>query len=310
MEENSIHIPVMPGEVLEGLRIRPEGIYADLTAGKGGGHTLKISEKLTTGTVIALDRDPEAAESLKRKTLGDAKVKVFNEDFANLAGFWKTEGLPAADGILIDLGLSSHQLADPNRGFSFQSEGALNMKYRPTESGPSAADIVNGWTEQELIDLFFRFGEKHARRIARRITAERLQPIETTGRLAKLVTAAAPGRGRIHPATKVFLALRAAVNRELEAIRSVIPAAIEILRPGGRLAVITYQSEEDRIVKDVFRRAAKGCECGMRADECRCSNPPAVRLVNKKVITPTPEEIGENVRARSAKLRILEALER
>jgi 16S rRNA (cytosine1402-N4)-methyltransferase len=309
VEGDSIHIPVLPGEVLEALRIHPDGVYADLTAGKGGGHLTSIIGKLTTGTAIAFDRDPEAAESLRVKFAGDPRVRIINENFAGIEDLWKREGLPGADGILIDFGLSSQQLGDPERGFSFQRDGALDMRYRRTEPGPNASDIVNEWTERELVELFFKFGESNARRIARRIVGERQDaPIETTGRLAGLIGRAAPGRGRIHPATKVFLALRVTVNRELEAVESVLPAAIRILRPGGTLAVITYHSLEDRIAKEHFRRAARGCKCGLAADECVCSNPPAIKLINKKVIVPGSEETERNPRARSARMRVIEAL--
>jgi 16S rRNA (cytosine1402-N4)-methyltransferase len=183
------------------------------------------------------------------------------------------------------------------------------MKYGPDEPGPTAADIVNTAPEEELRDLFFRYGERHARRIARKIVERRaVSPIETTGQLGELMAKAAPHKPGRHPGTLVFLALRAAVNQEIEAIQSAVPAALGLLRSGGRLVVITYQSEEDRVVKDLLRRAARGCACSLPADECVCNNPPDARLVNKKVITPSPEEILENARARSAKMRVAEKI--
>ncbi len=309
MEEQGIHIPVLLKESLEALRIRADGTYADCTAGKGGGHTLKIEEHLTTGLMIALDRDPEAAESLKKLTADRPKIRVFNENFANIGDLWKREDLPPADGVLMDLGLSSHQLAKPEKGFSFQSDGPLVMKYDPREPGPDASEIVNTWTEEELRTLFYKFDEKFGKRIARRIVERRKSsPIETTAALSKIVASAVPARTRLNPGTLVFLALRSTVNKENEAISAAIADSIKLLRSGGRLAIITYQSTEDRLVKWMFRKAARGCTCELPVDECQCSGKPEVTIITKKPVAPMQEEIDMNPRARSAKLRVIEKL--
>ncbi len=309
VEDKQEHIPVFPAETMEALRVRPDGIYADLTAGKGGGHTFKILEQLTTGKVVAVDRDPVAVESLRRLAGEDGRIRIVNDNFANIAAIWIRERMPPADGILIDLGFSSQQIADPEKGLSFQVDGPLCMKYDPNEAGPTAAEIVNGAPEEYLRDLFFRFGERHARRIARRIVEERAKnPIETTGRLAGLISKIVPSKPGKNPSTHVFLALRSEVNREIEAIEAAVPAALGLLKPGGRLVVITYQSEEDRTVKELFRRAEKGCRCALPADECLCSYPPTAKRVNRKVIKPSEQEININIRSRSAKMRVVEAL--
>jgi len=309
VEEKSEHIPVMLRESLEALQIRPEGIYADLTAGERGGHTTKILEQLTTGTIVSFDRDPIAAEKLGRLIGNDSRVRIINENFSTIAEVWEREGLSPADGILIDLGFSSHQIGAADRGFSFQKDGPLTMKYNPSEPGPTAAEYVNGASEEELRNLFFKFGERHGRRIARRIVERReAEPIETTRQLSDIVAKAAPSKPGRNPATLVFLALRSAVNREIEAIEEAVTASLGLLRKGGRLVVITYQSEEDRTVKELLRRASKGCRCELPPDECSCSNPPAARLVTRKVIMPSLEEVESNARSRSAKMRVAEAI--
>lgn len=305
-EEKVQHIPVLLEETIEALKIRGDGVYADLTLG-GGEHFSKIKERITTGLLIGVDRDPASIAAVGRRYEGDDRVRLFNENFSRIAEIWKREELPPADGILMDLGFSSIQIDSGGRGFSFMHDGPLDMKYGKNEPGPNAAEYINTVSEEEMRDLFYRYGEKHARRIARKIAERRAEvPIETTGQLAELVSKAAPHKPGRHPATQVFLALRVEVNREMEAIEAGVPGAMSVLGSGGRLVVITYQSEEDRIVKDLFRRAARGCRCNLPPDECMCNNPPSARLVNKKVITPAPEEIKENARARSAKMRAVE----
>ncbi|HOO57033.1 MAG TPA: 16S rRNA (cytosine(1402)-N(4))-methyltransferase RsmH [bacterium] len=309
MEENNGHISVLLKETLEALDIRPDGVYADLTSGKGGGHSKNIVNRLEDGMLVCFDRDPEAAEALRRMFGSDSRVRVINENFVNLIDVWERESLPPADGIVIDLGISSQQLAEAERGFSFGGDGPLSMKYNPDDSGPDAADIVNDAAEDYLLEIFYRFGESKARRIVRKIAERREKKrIETTLELAGLVEEVVPRRGHAHPATRVFLALRATVNGELEAIEKGVPAAIRVLKPGGILCVISFHSTEDRLVKNILRRAARGCCCDLPPDECICDLPPEIELVNRRVITPCSEEIAVNARSRSSKLRIVKKI--
>lgn len=300
------HVPVLSVETLEALKIKPGGVYVDCTLG-GGGHSSKIYSELDGGRLIGIDRDPRALEKAKERFPEAGGFEFVKGNFRYLAQIWKEREYPAVDGFLFDLGISSMQLDDPGAGFSFRAGGPLDMRFDP-EEGETAEEIVTRWSDDELAELFRSYGERGAERIARGIVKEReRKEIGTTDRLAEVVAKAAGGRrGKIHPATKVFLALRAEVNGELEAIREGIPAAIERLKPGGRIVAITYHSGEDRIVKDIFRRAAKGCSCERAYDECECEGESRISLVNKKVIRPERKETLENKRARSAKMRVAE----
>lgn len=306
------HVPVLLQEILDRLPLDPEGYYADGTLG-GGGYTLQLMKRLTRGKVIAFDRDPGAIAHARSVLGEDPRYELVHANFDEMEEQWSRGGWPAPLGIVYDLGLSSIQLEAPDRGFSFQAKDApLDMRFDREQAGPSAADIVNESDEADLADLFFNHGERAGRRIARRIVAERArQPIETAGRLADIVASAAGhGKGRPgrHPATKVFMALRMAVNQEAESLVSSLQQALRLAAPGGRIAVVAYQSREDAIVKNLFRRAAKGCRCELPPDECLCDTPPVVKLLHKRVIVPQEMEIAENPRSRSARLRIVERI--
>jgi len=309
VSEKDRHVPVLLEEAVSALNIRPGGTYVDCTLG-GGGHSKKIAGELADGKLIAIDRDPGAIESFRREAGGAPNLVLVRANFADLAEILETAGCDGADGFIFDLGLSSIQLSDIERGFSFQADGELDMRFDPATQPESAADVVNTRSEEELAALFKQFGQKSPRGVARRIVRERgREPIRTADRLARIVASAARGRGsKRHPATKVFMALRSEVNSELESLRQALPGAIRMARPGARIAVITYHSLEDRIVKDRFRRAAKGCTCDLPPEHCFCTGEATVRIITKKPIVPSEEEIRSNARARSGKLRVAERI--
>ncbi len=309
--ESAAHVPVMPEETINGLNIKPGGVYCDCTLGAGG-HSEAILRNLAGGRLIAIDRDPRAIAIATARLAPIGGVIAVRGNFGDLAEIWRREGFPPCDGFLFDLGVSSMQLDTAGSGFSFTSDGPLDMRFDPQDGGESAADIVNYADEDDLSDLFWRFGETSARRVAAAIAeARRKQSFATTAQLAEFVSrvrgtkGVKPGR---HPATKVFLALRAAVNGEMQAVETGIPAAMDILAPGGRIVVISYHSAEDTIVKYIFKKAAKGCSCDLSPDQCQCQGAPSIILINKKVITPRREEVLSNRRARSAKIRIVERI--
>lgn len=305
--ETLAHVPVMLSECLDALRIKAGGVYCDCTLGCGG-HSDAILARLDTGTLVCLDRDPEAVRLYKERFSGAKKVVVLNRNFSEISDIWAEMSFQAPDGVLMDLGFSSAQISAADRGLSFADEASLDMRLNPEEDVPTAADLVNNLTERELSEMFFRFGERSgARRIARRIAAERRkEPIQTAKRLAEIAAAAGGRPGKTHPATRIFLALRATVNRELEALEKGLRAALNLLNPSGRAAVISYHSLEDGIVKNIFRKAQKGCRCSLPPDECRCGFDPLGRILIPGGLVPTREEIGGNPRARSARLRIFE----
>jgi 16S rRNA (cytosine1402-N4)-methyltransferase len=306
------HVPVLYHETLAGLKVRPGGQYVDGTVGAGGHAAGILAASAPDGRLIGLDRDPAAlAQARERlREFGD-RAWLAQASYVRLAELARERGLEQADGILLDLGLSSLQLADPARGFSFSSEGPLDMRYDPAGS-TTAADLVNGLAAGELAEVIARFGEESrpaSRRIAQAILAAR--PVRTTVELAEIVTGAVGrarcGRGRIHPATRTFQALRIAVNDELDQVQQALPLALDLLAPGGRLAVITFHSLEDRIVKDAFRLFARGPAYDpARPDFSREAHRPAAVLVTRKPIGPAEEEVARNPRSRSAKLRIVE----
>ena len=304
------HIPVLLAEVLEGLAIKPGGCYLDATIG-GGGHAAAILEaSAPDGQLLGLDRDPDAAaRAAKRLQAFGNRSQIVHASYVRLEEIIRNAGFPPLDGVLFDLGFSSWQVDDPARGFAFRAAGPLDMRFDPTDDIPTASDIVNRWPEAELADLIYRYGEEpRSRRIARAIIAAR--PIQSTAHLADVILAAVgrPRRARLHPATRTFQALRIAVNRELEAIEQTLPQAVKMLLPGGRLAVITFHSLEDRIVKQFFKQEARGCICPPSSPICTCGHKPTLRILTRKPMAPTSAEIITNPRSRSAKLRIAEKL--
>jgi 16S rRNA (cytosine1402-N4)-methyltransferase len=291
-----LHTPVLLAEVIEWLRIRPEGTYLDATLGTGG-HAVEIARRLTTGRLIGLDRDPEAMaiarERLSELEPRERRVTLVQADFSRIGEVAAEQNLPPLDGVVADLGVSSLELDTPERGFSFRFAGPLNMRMSP-DAALTAEEIVNHWPEQELADLLYRKAEEHdSRRIARAIV--RARPIRDTQHLATVVAGARKARGRqkLHPATKTFLALRIAVNREEEELEQFLSRTPATLSPGARWIVISYHSLEDRLVKRNFQHLARQG---------------SFRVLTRKVIQPGEEEIQSNPRARSAKMRVAEKL--
>jgi 16S rRNA (cytosine1402-N4)-methyltransferase len=305
-----IHVPVLVAEVIAGLQARPGGYFVDCTVGSGG-HAASILEKIfPSGRLVGIDADPEAirVSQTRLSDYGEA-VTLVNDNFVNLEAICKEYHFHPVDGILFDLGVSSLQLDTAERGFSFQFDGPLDMRFDPRQE-LSASDIVNSFSEQDLAKLIEKYGEeRHSRRIARHIVENR--PIATTTQLARLieqVLSTSARRSKIHPATKTFMALRIAVNSELQNLELALKQTINLLRPGGRLAVISYHSLEDRIVKQFMRYAASRCLCPPGTIVCRCGHVPTLKLISRKVIKPTSLEIESNPRSRSAKLRLAERL--
>src|SRR5438309_2913393 len=312
MEEG--HQPVLAEEVLTVLAPASGSLQIDATVG-GGGHTERILEATNPdGRLLGLDADGAAIARVARRLdrFGD-RVALRQANFRDLETVAPEAGFPAVDGLLFDLGLSSFQLADAERGFSFRTEGRLDMRFDPSRGVP-AAELLATLDTAELTALFRRYGEEpFAPRIARAIVAARgVAPIETADQLAALIERVAPapprGRRRVHPATRVFQALRIAVNAELEALEAGLAAAVYLLRPGGRLVVLSYHSLEDRIVKRFFQAERRGCTCAPEAPICICGRKPRLRLVTPKGIVPSSAEIAVNPRARSARLRAAERL--
>jgi 16S rRNA (cytosine1402-N4)-methyltransferase len=287
------HTPVLAEEAVHWLRVKPEGTYLDATVGLGG-HALEIVRRLTTGRLIGLDRDEQSLEMARQRLREhEERVTLVHADFSKVGELARDLRWPPLDGVLADLGVSSLQLDAGERGFSFRQAGPLDMRM-DRESGITAADLVNQLGESELADLLYRFGEEHdSRRIARAIV--RARPIRDTGHLATIVAGARASRGRqkLHPATKTFLALRIAVNREMEALAQFLERAPATMNSGGRWVVLSYHSLEDRLVKQSFRRWAQEG---------------VVKVLTPKVIRPSQAEIGTNPRARSAKMRVAEIL--
>ncbi len=301
------HIPVLVEEVIQALNVQPGGRYVDGTLG-GGGHATAILERsLPGGQLLGIDTDPEAIRiAHTRLEAHRASAILVNENFVNLQAICYKHDFFPVHGILFDLGLSSLQL-DSDRGFSFQREAPLDMRFSPAES-LTAADIVNTYPEAELARLIKTYGEEgYSRQIARDIVRER--PIRTTLELAGIIERVYGGRrGRIHPATRTFQALRIAVNQELENLESALRQAVSLLGFEGRLVVISYHSLEDRIVKQFMQREARDCVCPPGTPACVCGHTASLRLVNKKVIVPSLAEVALNPRSRSARLRVAERL--
>ncbi|MBO8171151.1 MAG: 16S rRNA (cytosine(1402)-N(4))-methyltransferase RsmH [Bacillaceae bacterium] len=307
------HITVLKEEAVTGLNIRPDGIYVDCTLG-GGGHSLSIASRLTEGgRLLAIDQDDkaiEAAEKVLEPYLD--RVTLVKSNFRHIKEIVREQHLGHVDGILFDLGVSSPQLDEEERGFSYHAAAPLDMRMDRSQS-LSAADIINEWREEEIADIIYRYGEeKFARRIARRIVAEReKEPIETTDRLADIVKQAIPAAARRkgpHPARRTFQAVRIAVNDELGAFEQALEDGIHLLHPGGRIAVISFHSLEDRICKKMFQSYSRGCTCPPDFPQCVCGNEPIIKVITNKPVLPGEKEIEQNPRARSAKLRIAEKL--
>ena len=310
MEENYGHKPVLLHECLEALAIKPDGIYVDGTLGRAG-HSLEIVRRLTTGRLIALDRDETAIEAANRR-LGDYldKVTLVHSNFSALDAVLHELGVHGVDGMLFDLGVSSPQLDEAQRGFSYKQDAPLDM--RMDESAAlTAREVVNTYSYEELRRILFEYGEeRYAPAIAKRICQHREQKhIETTLELADIIRSAMPAsalREKQHPAKRSFQAIRIAVNDELGELPPMLDAAEKNLKPGGRLAVITFHSLEDRIVKKKLQELAQGCICPPEFPVCVCGRKPKVKLITRKPIVSGEEELAENPRARSAKLRVAE----
>lgn len=310
------HQPVMLEEVLEGLNLKPEGVYVDCTLG-GAGHSEAILKKLT-GTesgvrLVALDQDPAALEEAKiRLAPYQERAVLVRANFTALAEVLEQLGIKEIDGVLFDLGTSSYQLDNPARGFSYQHDAVLDMRMDPKQA-LTARDLVNNLPEQELENIIKAFGEERwASRIAAFICEGRKsQPIETTGQLVGIIKKAIPAGARRqgpHPAKRTFQALRIEVNRELEILESSLHNAVQALKPGGRICVISFHSLEDRIVKDLYRRLASSCTCPREFPVCVCGGRKILKIITSRPLVPSAAEAESNPRARSAKLRIAEKI--
>lgn len=300
-----VHKPVLFDEVMEALCVKPDGIYLDGTAG-GAGHSSGIAKKLTNGRLIALDRDPDAVK-VATERLSNYPATVVLSNFSEMDAVLKDLKIDFVDGILLDLGVSSYQLDNAERGFSYHNDAPLDM--RMGKEGISAADIVNSFTKDELVDIFFRFGEeKFSFKIAQSILNEReKEPINSTARLAQIIADAYPAKARRdgHPARKCFQALRIAVNGELDILPDTLQKAFSLLKPDGVLAVITFHSLEDRIVKHKFKEFCTGCICPPDIPVCVCGRKPQGHLKYKKPISAGDAELKDNPRSRSAILRVV-----
>ena len=298
------HIPVMLGEVLDGLNVRENGAYLDCTLG-GGGHSAEILKRLKGGRLYAVDKDIDALTSAKQR-LGDAPTYI-HSDFKDAIATWQGEAL---DGILMDLGVSSYQLDTPERGFSYRYDAPLDMRM-DRDARLTAEMVVNEYSEKELTEIFFKYGEEpFARKIAANIVKERkLSGITTTAELVKIIEKSIPPKVRYsgsHPAKRVFQAIRIEVNGELSGLYEAVLAAIKLLKPKGRIAIITFHSLEDRIVKQAFKYAELDCICPPKSPICTCGKVSEVEIITKKPILPSETEMETNPRSKSAKLRVAE----
>jgi 16S rRNA (cytosine1402-N4)-methyltransferase len=302
------HVPVLAAEVREGLAVRPGETLVDATFGAGGHSSLLVNDLQGRGKLIAIDRDPSVRDYFERvERQSQVQSRLLRGDFSVVLGQLAANGV-RADAILLDLGVSSMQLDRPERGFSYSVDAPLDMRMDTTQE-LSARDIVNEWPERELVTVFRRFGEeRYAKQIARAIVRRRKeQPFERTGELVDTIKCSIPAPARFgegHPAKRVFQALRIAVNEELSSLETALPAALEMLRPGGRLAVISFHSLEDRIVKQFMREKERGCTCPPDFPVCICGHEPELRAVQRRPIRPTEVEVAANPRSASARLRV------
>ncbi|MFG0216572.1 16S rRNA (cytosine(1402)-N(4))-methyltransferase RsmH [Brevibacillus porteri] len=307
------HVTVLMDEAVAGLNIRPGGIYVDCTLG-GAGHSSLIASKLTEGgRLIAIDQDDWALDNARERLASYMdRVTLVKSNFRHIKDIVRDLGLAGVDGILFDLGVSSPQLDEGERGFSYNADAPLDM--RMDQQAPlSAYDIINEWDEEEIAKIIWLYGEeKFSRRIARQIVQQRKkQPIQTTGELVELIKEGIPAAARRtgpHPAKRTFQAIRIAVNDELDAFKEAVVDAIEVLNPEGRVSVITFHSLEDRICKQIYQDFSKGCTCPPAFPICTCGNKAVVKVITRKPILPSEEELEANKRARSAKLRVAEKL--
>lgn len=303
------HVPVLLHETLQGLNINPNGIYVDCTVG-GAGHSIKIAEQLSqNGRLIALDRDPDAIQVASER-LKPYNATILQRNYSQIKDALETLNIDCVDGILMDLGVSSHQLDTVERGFSYHYDAPLDM--RMSQSGTSAFDVVNQYSYEQLSKILFEFGEeKFSHKIASNIVESRkVKPIETTLQLADIVKDSIPAKFRRekNPCKKTFQAIRMEVNGELEHLSIGLDDAFDSLKVGGRLAIITFHSLEDRLVKQRFANLCRGCTCPPDFPQCVCGKKPRARLVNRKPIEATNLEVEQNNRSRSAKLRVIERI--
>ncbi len=299
------HIPVLLNEAVDGLDIKPNGIYVDGTAG-GGGHSAEILSRLSSGKLISIDQDPDAIATIKQRFKDNHNSIIIKGNFSNMKALLRDRGICRVDGVLLDIGVSSHQLDTPERGFSFHEDAELDM--RMSQSGESAKDLVNKLPQSELARIIFTYGEeKYANSIAKGIVKAREEKtVETTFELAEIIRNSVPEKVRRagHPARKTFQALRIEVNHELDYLEKGLDDAFELLSKGGRLAVITFHSLEDRIVKQKMASWYQGCTCPKDFPICVCGKTPRAEAVTRKPIVANEQELAANPRSRSAKLRI------
>ena len=306
------HVSVLLEECLDGLNIKPDGIYVDGTLG-GAGHSTQIAKRLTTGRLIGIDRDPVALKAAGERLAPYAKnVTLIHSNFCEIATVLKDLGISGVDGILLDLGVSSPQLDDSSRGFSYMADAPLDMRMN-AQDVLDAKQVVNAWSQEELKRILYTYGEeRYAPQIAAAICRRREEKeIETTLELVDIIRNAMPPaalREKQHPAKRSFQAIRIAVNDELGSVEKVMADAIPVLNPGGRLAVITFHSLEDRIVKTAMTAASRGCTCPPSFPVCVCGKKPQVKLISRKPIVATQQELDVNPRSRSAKLRVCEKI--
>ena len=304
------HKPVLLEECIQALNIRPDGVYVDGTLGRAG-HSMEIARRLTTGRLICIDRDQAAIDAARvRLAPWLDRVTLVRNNFSELGEILSGAGVSGADGMLFDLGVSSPQLDDASRGFSYMQDAPLDMRM-DTAAPLTAYEVVNTWSQEELRRILYEYGEeRYAPAIAKAIVrARETAPVQTTLELVEVIKSVMPPaalREKQHPAKRSFQAIRIAVNGELDALPPMLRAAVDGLRPGGRLAVITFHSLEDRIVKRALAEQAKGCTCPPEFPVCVCGKKPRIRLVNRKPITADGAELSDNPRARSAKLRVAE----
>ena len=306
------HVSVLLDECIEGLNIKPDGIYVDGTLG-GAGHSGQIAKRLSAGRLIGIDRDPVALKVAgERLEPYKDNVTLVHSNFCEMAQVLKDLDIPGVDGILLDLGVSSPQLDDGSRGFSYMADAPLDMRMN-SEDALSAETVVNTWSQEELKRILYTYGEeRYAPQIAAAICRRREEvPIKTTLELVDIIRSAMPAaalREKQHPAKRSFQAIRIAVNDELGSVERVLEDAMDLLNPGGRLAIITFHSLEDRIVKSAMTAASKGCTCPPSFPVCVCGKKPKVKIISRKPIVASDEELDRNPRARSAKLRVCEKL--
>lgn len=306
------HYSVMLKECIEALDIKPDGIYVDGTAG-GGGHSFEIARHLTTGRLVAIDQDADAiAAAGERLSVFGDRVTLVRDNFSNLANVCKNLEIEKIDGLLLDLGVSSYQLDTAERGFSYMADAPLDMRM-DKRSELDAWRVVNAYSEAELKRILYEYGEERfSGRIARAIVETRTKhSIDTTGELVHVIVSAIPAgarEGGSHPAKRSFQAIRIEVNKELSVIAPAIDSAVKLLNQGGRLAILTFHSLEDRLVKQTFAAAAKGCTCPRNFPVCVCGNKPKLKIITNKPLVPSEEELAQNSRSHSAKLRVAEKL--